>query len=170
MNTPPDPAVALFERLSREQHTMAVAESCTGGLLAGAITDVPGASAIFLGGVVTYTNEAKADLLDIPECLIEQHGAVSGEIAAAMAEGAAQKFGAEYGLATTGFAGPGGGTEENPVGTVFLGFHSPRGLWACRIHFEGDRRDVREAAVRHALEWMLRKLDKYPPGKSEASA
>ena len=159
-------ASELIHHLREAGHTMAVAESCTGGLLAGALTDVPGASEVFLGGIVSYTNEAKSDILEIPECLIEQHSAVSGEVAAAMATAAAEKFGAEYGLATTGYAGPTGGTESDPVGTVYLGFHAPTGLWACRIHFDGDRREVREAAVRHALEWMMRKLNKYPAGKA----
>lgn len=166
--TPIAPAVALVEKLIAEQQTLAVAESCTGGLLAGAITDVPGVSTVFLGGIVSYTNEAKSDVLELPECLIEQHGAVSGEVAAAMATAAAEKFGAEYGLATTGYAGPGGGTDDDPVGTVYLGFHAPAGLWACRITFDGNRRQVREAAVAHALEWMLRKLNKYPGSRNGA--
>lgn len=154
-------AKAVVAKLAAEGRTVATAESCTGGLLAAAITDVPGASKIFPGGLVTYSDEAKESLLDIPGCLIAQHGAVSAEVAAAMACAAAEKFGADYGLATTGFAGPGGGTETDPVGAVYFGFSSPEGLWACRMVFQGDRALVREHAVEHALDWIRRKLKKY---------
>ena len=154
-------AHAVLEHLRLTGKTVAVAESCTGGLVAAAFTDIPGASKAFAGGAVTYTNALKTELLGVPECLIAQHGAVSAEVAAAMAAGVAEKFGTDYGLATTGFAGPDGGTATDPVGTVYLGYHSPCGLWACRIRIDGDRAAVRARAVSHALNWMRRKLKKY---------
>ena len=155
------PARAVVEHLACVNKTLAVAESCTGRLIAAAITDIPGASKVFAGGAITYTNDIKAELLGVPECLIAQHGAVSAEVAAAMAAAVAEKFGTDYGLAATGFAGPSGGTEADPVGTVYFGYHSPAGLWACRVQIEGDRAAVRERAVEHALNWMRRKLKKY---------
>lgn len=154
-------ARAVVEHLVTAGKTLAVAESCTGGLIAAAITDIPGASKAFLGGAVTYATETKAELLGVPECLIAQHGAVSAEVAAAMAAAVAEKFGSDYGLSATGYAGPTGGTDSDPVGTVYLGYHSPEGLWACRLQIEGDRSHVRERAVEHALNWMRRKLKKY---------
>lgn len=154
-------AKAVVAKLAAEGRTVATAESCTGGLLAGALTDVPGVSKVFPGGLVAYSDEAKEALLEIPGCLLAQHGAVSAEVAAAMACAVAEKFGADYGIATTGFAGPEGGTASDPVGTVYFGFSSPTGLWACRMVFEGDRALVREHAVEHALDWLRRKLKKY---------
>lgn len=156
-----DLARAVVEHLVATGKTLAVAESCTGGLIAAAITDIPGASAAFIGGAVTYATETKAELLGVPECLIAQHGVVSAEVAAAMAAAVAEKFGTDYGLSSTGYAGPSGGTEADPVGTVYLGYHSPEGLWACRLQISGDRSQVRERAVEHALNWMGRKLKKY---------
>lgn len=141
--------------------TMATAESCTGGLLASALTDVPGASKVFIGGLVCYTNEAKMEMLDIPECLLLQHGAVSAECAAAMATGVAEKFGSDYALAVTGFAGPGGGTRDNPVGTIHLGYVSPLGVWSHKAVYPGNRLQVKARAVNLALDWMRRKLAKY---------
>ena len=107
------------------RRTLAVAESCTGGLLSNNFTDICGASKFFHGGIVSYSNDAKMLLLDCPECLLSQHGAVSAECAVAMATGVAEKLSADYGVAVTGFAGPAGGTGENPVGTIYLGLHGP---------------------------------------------
>ena len=152
--------VVLDELRSREA-SLAIAESCTGGLLASAFTDIPGASDIFLGGVVSYTNDAKVQLLDVPESLLEQHGAVSAETAVAMATGAAEKFGADYALSVTGLAGPGGGTPELPVGTVHLGYLSPNGAWSRQVLYSGDRLTIKARAVHGALDWMRRKLLKY---------
>ena len=98
-----------------------MAETATGGLLANAFTDICGASKFFAGGCVCYSNDSKMQLLDVPECLLLQHGAVSAEAAVAMATGAAEKLGADYALAITGFAGPCGGPNENPVGTIYRG-------------------------------------------------
>ena len=154
------PAKAVVEHLVTAKKTIAVAESCTGGLIAAAITNIPGASKVFAGGVITYLNESKSELLGI-RGLIAQHGVVSAEVAAAMAAAVAEKFGTDYGLSATGFAGPSGGTEADPVGTVYFGYHSPAGLWACRVQIEGDRVAVRGHAVNHALNWIRQKLKKY---------
>ena len=138
---------------------LAVAESCTAGLLAARFADAYGASKVFVGGLVCYRNEAKENLLGIPSDLLEQHGAVSPECAVAMATGAAETFEADYALSVTGYAGPEGGRE--PVGTVYLGYYSPIGVWSCKIHHPGTREAVRERAVNSALDFMRRKLKKY---------
>ncbi len=154
-------ASIVVEQLRCMEKTVALAESCTGGLLSNAFTDIPGASKVFAGSAVCYANDAKMNLLGIPECLLVQHGAVSAECAEAMALAAAEKFGADYGMAVTGFAGPEGGTEADPVGTVYLGYASPSGVWSRRIFVSGDRLQVKVRAVNTALDWMRRKLHKY---------
>ena len=113
-------ATELVEKLADSSQTIATAESCTGGFLAHTLTNVPGASAVFLEGVICYSNEAKMRLLAVSADLIKKHGAVSAEVAQAMAEGIQQKSGSAFCLSTTGIAGPSGGSKEKPVGTVFL--------------------------------------------------
>ncbi len=154
-------ASLVVEQLRSMERTVALAESCTGGLLANSFTDVPGASKVFAGSAVCYANDAKVNLLGIPECLIAQHGAVSAECAAAMATCAIEKFGSDYAISVTGYAGPGGGTDVDPVGTVYLGYASPTGVWSRRIVLPGDRRQVKLRAVNTALDFMRRKLNKY---------
>lgn len=156
-----DLAALVINQVRQLNRTLAVAESCTGGLLASALTDVPGASKAFVGGLVCYTNEAKMALLEVPDCILQQHGAVSPECAAAMAAGVAERFDTDYALAITGFAGPGGGTRDNPVGTVHFGFVSPCGVWSHKAVHPGNRLQVKERAVNLALDWMRRKLLKY---------
>ncbi len=154
-------AAVVFEQLRALEKTLAVAESCTGGLLSNAFTDLPGVSKVFRGGVVCYNNDAKMALLDVPESILQQHGAVSAETAVAMVMGAAERFEADYALSVTGFAGPGGGTAENPVGTVYMGYQSPVGVWSRKFVYPGDRLTVKARAVNAALDWMRRKLNKY---------
>lgn len=154
-------AKVVFHELRALDRTLAVAESCTGGSVADAFTDLPGASKVFLGGMVCYSNDAKVTLLDVPESLLEQHGAVSPECAVAMASGAAEKLSANYGLSVTGFAGPDGGDARNPVGTIHLGYHSPVGVWCKTVRYTGGRLDVKARAVNAALDWMRRKLKQY---------
>lgn len=156
-----DMAQVIFNYLRAMEKTLAIAESCTGGLLSSAFAGLCGASKVFIGGFVCYSNDAKVEMLDVPECLIKQHGAVSAECAVAMADGAAERLGADYALSTTGFAGPSGGTPENPVGTIYVGYHSPVGSWAMKFIYPGDRQTVRELAVTRALDLMRRKLLKY---------
>ena len=137
---------------------LAVAESCTGGLLAGRITDRPGASPYFAGGVVAYANEAKTELLGVDPGLIDEHGAVSPEVADAMAEGALRRFAADYAIAITGVAGPDGGTEDKPVGYVCWSVKSATGGVIARdIQMPGDRAAIRDRSTTVALH-LLRRL------------
>jgi nicotinamide-nucleotide amidase len=138
--------------------TLAIAESCTGGLAAELITRVPGSSRYFLGGVVAYANSAKTALLHVPAELIARHGAVSAEVASAMAEGARQSFGAELGLAFTGIAGPDGGSEQKPVGLVHWALASARGTEARERVFVGDRLGVRRRAAFAGFDLIRRSL------------
>jgi nicotinamide-nucleotide amidase len=139
--------------------TVAVAESCTGGLMAGRLTDRPGSSAYVLGGVVAYSNEAKVELAGVPAELIERFGAVSAEVAVALAEGAAERFGAWLGIGITGIAGPGGGTPDKPVGTVCLCVAPREGDRLERtILLPGDRASIRERSTTVALHLLRRVL------------
>ncbi|MCD8481535.1 MAG: nicotinamide-nucleotide amidohydrolase family protein [Verrucomicrobia bacterium] len=152
-------AALILQQLRALGSSLAVAESCTGGLLASHFTDVAGASKVFMGGVVCYRNEAKEQLLGIPDSLLTQHGAVSPECAVAMASAAAELFEADYALSITGFAGPEGGNE--PAGTVYIGYHTPVGVWSRRIFHPGSRSAVKQRSVNAALDFMRRKLKKY---------
>ena len=148
---------AVVERLAALGKTVATAESCTGGMLANRLTNVPGSSAVFHQGFVTYANEAKTAALGVPESLLEEHGAVSEAVARAMAEGALRKGNADFGLSTTGIAGPGGGTAEKPVGTVFVGLARRDGQTRAAKHFyPGARLRFKELATQAALD-LLRK-------------
>jgi nicotinamide-nucleotide amidase len=154
-------AEVIFRELRTLNQTLAVAESCTGGLLSSSFTEIAGISKVFHGGAVCYHNDAKVQLLEVPEVMLEQHGAVSEEVAIAMATGACERFGADYGLSATGFAGPEGGTQVLPVGSIYLGYASPLGVWAKKISLRGDRASNRRRAATAALDWMRRKLRKY---------
>jgi competence/damage-inducible protein CinA-like protein len=146
------------EWLSFRRDTLAVAESCTGGLLAARITDIPGSSEYFLEGVVPYSNEAKIDLLGVPENLFASHGAVSAEVAQAMAEGVRERSGASFGLGITGIAGPDGGTDEKPVGLVYIGLAEEAGTDTRRYLFPGDRYLIRHLTVNAALDLVRRRI------------
>lgn len=135
--------------------TVAVAESCTGGLVAATITEVAGSSGYFLGGVVAYANSAKTALLDVPEAALEAHGAVSAQVAKALAEGAKARFASTLALSVTGVAGPDGGSSEKPVGLTYVGLAGPGGVDVRRFHFAGDRAGNRDAAALAALEWLI---------------
>ena len=151
-------AKVCADLLRAGEHMLAVAETATGGLLANSFTDIAGASKCFAGGCVCYSNESKMQLLDVPEDILMQHGAVSAENAVAMAAGVAERLGADYGLAITGFAGPCGGTRENPVGTIFLALYTPDGVWSRRLSQSGPRATVKLRAVNGALDWLRREL------------
>lgn len=154
-------AEVIFRELRSLNKTLAVAESCTGGLLSSSFTEIAGISKVFHGGAVCYHNDAKVQMVEVPESMLKQHGAVSEEVAIAMATGACEKFGADYGLSVTGFAGPTGGTQVLPVGSIYLGYSSPVGVWSKKIHLRGDRASNRRRAATAALDWMRRKLRKY---------
>jgi nicotinamide-nucleotide amidase len=154
-----DLAAELGRDLLRLNLKVATAESCTGGLVAGAITDVPGSSDWFERGVVTYSNAAKIEFLGVRPSTLEAEGAVSEAVAREMADGMLARSAAELAVAVTGVAGPGGGTTEKPVGMVCLAF-ARRGRWteAVTLHFPGDRAAVRQATVFAALEGLLSRL------------
>jgi nicotinamide-nucleotide amidase len=144
--------------LRGQDKRVAVVETATGGLLADAFADICGAAKFFSGGCVCYSNDSKMQLLDVPECLLLQHGAVSPEVAVALATGAAEKLGADYALAITGFTGPCGGANENPVGTIFIALHAPHGVWSRKLSYPGPRMTVKHRAVNAALDWLRREL------------
>lgn len=150
--------VAIGEGLGAKGYSLATAESCSGGLIAHRITNVPGASGYFLGGVVTYSNEAKADLLGVREASFAAHGAVSEQVAREMAEGARRRFGADVALAVTGVAGPGGGTPEKPVGLVYTALAAPGETRVVRNEFRGDREAVKTQTAERALNMLLEYL------------
>ena len=159
--TVPDPAAKrLLDRLEADKLTLAVAESCTGGLVGGRLTEVPGASKTFLGGVIAYSNDIKAAQLGVePGLFKDGHGAVSAAVATAMAHGVRRKFGASLAVAVTGIAGPHGGSDHKPVGTVWLAALGPGDLVNVhRIHADGDRAKVRAAAVDEALRLLEKNL------------
>jgi nicotinamide-nucleotide amidase len=148
--------------LKQRKQTLATAESCTGGLIANQITNVSGASEVFLAGYVTYANSAKSDVLNIDSKLIEKHGAVSEAIARAMAEGACTRAASTFGLATTGVAGPTGGSDEKPVGTVYIALASAGSETVVRkLFFPTDRETFKQLAAQTALDLLRRKLLKH---------
>ncbi len=151
-------AKVCADLLRAGDHTLAVAETATGGLLANCFTDIAGASKFFAGGCVCYSNESKMQLLDVPEDILLQHGAVSSENAVARAAGVAGRRGADCGVAFTCFAGRCGGTKENPVGTIFLALYTPGGVWSRRLAQSGPRAAVKQRAVNGALDWLRREL------------
>ncbi len=153
---------AVARLLKKKGATIALAESCTGGLLAKRLTDLPGSSAFLLEGLVTYSNEAKERLLGVPQELLVEHGAVSGPVAGAMAEGARKGSGADYGLSVTGVAGPDGGTEEKPVGLVFVGISDAGGTEVERVDLTAwarSRAAIRERSANRAFDLLRLRLE-----------
>jgi nicotinamide-nucleotide amidase len=153
-----DVAALVLERARAEGLRIAVAESCTGGLVGARLTEIPGSSDVFLGGVIAYENNVKTELLGVPAALITEHGAVSEPVARAMAAGAAQRFCADTAVSVTGIAGPGGGTPTKPVGTVWFGCARGETVETRRILFTGTRHDIRARAAQAALLLLHRRL------------
>jgi nicotinamide-nucleotide amidase len=149
---------ALVKLLTSRRETVATAESCTGGLLANRLTNVDGSSKVFVAGYVTYSNDAKIDVLDVGPQLLEKHGAVSEEVAKAMAQGARSRARSTYALSTTGIAGPSGGSEDKPVGTVFVGLAMPDETVVRKLFYPSDRETFKDVVTQHALETLRRKL------------
>ena len=165
MSTTPNPldrVAQLATRLQQRQWQLATAESCTGGLIAGACTDLSGSSNWFERGFVTYSNAAKTELLGVPAALIEAHGAVSEPVARAMAAGALSHSTAQVAVAVTGVAGPTGGSPDKPVGLVWFGFALPHQVLSEKMIFAGDRAAVRAATVQHALQRLVQLLETSP--------
>lgn len=149
-------ATTLGQLLRARDARVTVAESCTGGGLGAAITAVPGSSQWFDAGFIAYSNAAKQRWLNVEKALLDHLGAVSGDVAEAMAAGALEQAEADYAVAITGIAGPDGGTAEKPVGTVWLGWASRSGHRSCKVYyFKGDRESVRQQSIAHALQGML---------------
>jgi len=146
--------------------TVALAESCTGGLIASTITSVPGSSGYFLGGVVSYSNESKEAFLEVPAATLAAHGAVSAQVAKAMALGARARFLASLAVAITGIAGPDGGSDEKPVGLTYVGLADAAGAEVRRFTFGADREGNRDAGTRAALEWLIERAEAAPPAAS----
>ncbi len=141
--------------------TLATAESCTGGLIGQMLTAIPGSSAVYKGGIISYTNEIKHKILGVDETLLEREGAVSAPVAKAMAEGARRGLDTDVAVSVTGLAGPGGDDRGNPVGTVYIGYADSRGVEAFSFLFEGDRDAVRTQAAEAALKIILEKYKKH---------
>ncbi len=155
------PATRVAELLKKHKRTVATAESCTGGLIAKLLTDIPGSSEYFIEGVVAYANDSKTRLLGVPAQLIIEHGAVSRQVAAAMALGCRAKSGADFALSTTGIAGPGGGTPEKPVGLVYIGLADAHGCRVEELRLDPalPRDQIRQRATEIALSMLKDKLD-----------
>ncbi len=152
----------VLDRLVARGATVAVAESCTGGLLGGALTEEPGSSHAFRGGLITYADSAKQDLLGVPAAMLATHGAVSREVAGAMAVGARARLGTDYALAITGIAGPEGGSADKPVGTTWIALATPADVLVGRYRFPATRERNRGLAVAAALDTLRRALDGVP--------
>ncbi len=140
--------------LRKRKWTLSVSESCTGGLICDRITNVSGSSDYFMGGMVTYSNESKAKHLGIPLNYIKRYGAVSPQVARKMAQGVRKAFGTNFGLSTTGVAGPTGGTKRSPVGRVFIGLASGRRTWVWKEDLKGNRKEIKKKATEKALQYF----------------
>ncbi len=149
----------IVKSLVAAEKKLAVAESCTGGMLGATITSVSGSSECFVGGVISYSNEIKHKLLGVESAMLEQYGAVSEPVAGAMAEGVCAATGADVGVSLTGIAGPGGGTDEKPVGLVYIGLAGSANTVVRKFVFKGDRNAVRQSAVEEALKLLLATLE-----------
>jgi len=148
----------LRDKLRKRKLTIAVAESCTGGLLGSRITDVAGSSEYFLGGVIAYQNKVKEALLHVPHDVIAAHGAVSAQTVEAMASGCRELFKCDIAVSITGIAGPGGGSAEKPVGLVYVGLSTVHGTVSRRFQWQGSRISNKESSVRAAMELILSEL------------
>ena len=149
---------AVARLLGERGLTLCTAESCTGGLIAERLTQISGSSKYFLGGAVTYSNEMKTDMLGVPKQLFEKVGAVSSEVAQAMAEGIRERTGADYGISVTGIAGPAGGTAEKPVGLVYIGIADLTGTQVKELRLSGTREHIRDRTAKHALNLLRLKV------------
>jgi nicotinamide-nucleotide amidase len=147
--------IAIVRLLTKRKKTLAIAESCTGGFIANRITNVPGASEVFLGGIVAYSNRVKEKFLGVRAATLKKHGAVSKEVAREMAEGARKKFSADFAIAVTGIAGPRGGTKDKPVGTVFIAVAGDFGTVVVQELNRSEREKFKQVTANQALELLL---------------
>jgi nicotinamide-nucleotide amidase len=151
----------VAELLISNKLTISAAESCTGGLVSARLVNYPGISEVFMEGAVTYSNDAKMNRLGVKGETLERFGAVSAETAAQMAEGIARTAGTDVGLSTTGIAGPGGGSDEKPVGLVYIGLFIKGKVMTRELRLSGDRQSIREKTVVELLEWLEKELNTY---------
>lgn len=156
----------LSDLLINKSLTIATAESCTGGLIGHIITSTPGSSSYFMGGVISYSNQAKCDLLGVSPDTLKQYGAVSDQTAKEMASGVRDRFKTDIGISITGIAGPDGGSDEKPVGTVFMGFSDAKKIFSKRYQFQGNRTEIKQQTAETAIENIKRYLngDSFIPG------
>jgi PncC family amidohydrolase len=165
-NKAPQPlGTDIGELLLAQSFTVVVAESCTGGLLGDTLTNVPGSSAYFLGGILAYSNAVKQNILLVPADTLEVHGAVSEPVALAMANNVRKMFHADIGMSITGIAGPGGGTATKPVGLTWVGISTPEGSWAQQFVWDTDRVSNKRASARAALDILREYLTRGIPKK-----
>jgi len=146
---------ALAEVLTQRHLHVAVAESCTGGMIGAALTGIPGSSVYFSGGIIAYSNIIKEQLLHVPAEILAAHGAVSAETVEYMVRGVSAIFGVACGIAVSGIAGPEGGTDEKSIGTVYVGIAAPKGIYSYRYHFTGDRAGIRKQTAAASLQRLL---------------
>ena len=151
---------AIGDHLRKRKWTLSIAESCTGGLICDRITDIPGSSGYFMGGMVTYSNESKTELLGIPEAYIKRFGAVSPQVARKMAQEVRKAFNTTFGLSTTGIAGPTGGTKEKPVGLVYIGLVDGKKAFVRKENLKGSRREIKKKAAHQGLRFLYDYLSK----------
>jgi len=149
---------AIGNLLRRKGWTVSLAESCTGGLVCDRITDISGSSDYFMGGMVNYSNESKAEHLGIPLDFIKRYGAVSPQVARRMAQGVRKAFHTTFGLSTTGVAGPTGGTRRSPIGRVFIGISDGKRTWVKKEDLKGSRREIKKKATEEALQLFYERL------------
>ena len=145
----------VFQKFIHNRKTLAIAESCTGGLISNLLTNVAGSSEFFLLGIIAYANGAKTKILKIPPTLLKKHGAVSSNVAAAMAQGVRRILKTDYGLGVTGIAGPGGGSKSKPVGLVFIAVSGPKTI-VKKFHFKGSRLEIKKQAAQTALKMLAK--------------
>ena len=150
----------IIQCLGDTNKTVATAESCSGGLIAHRLTNIPGASTPFVGGIVAYSNRVKTDLLNVPEETLALYGAVSQQTALGMAEGARKRFGTDFSVSVTGIAGPGGGTEEKPVGLVYMAVARASATEVARHEFVGDRESIKQQTAEAALALLWENINK----------
>jgi len=148
----------IGNHLREKGWTLSIAESCTGGVICDRITNVSGSSDYFMGGIVTYSNESKAEHLGIPAAIIKRYGAASSQVARKMAQGVRKAFNTTFGLSTTGVAGPTGGTKRSPIGRVFIGFTNGKKAWVRKLDLKGNRREIKKKATDEALQFFYERL------------
>ena len=150
--------VKLVKLLEQKKLTLGIAESCSGGLLSNRITNIPGSSTVFLLGTITYANESKSKILQVPAQLMKTKGSVSVHTAKAMALGIRKLSGASFGVSITGIAGPAGGTKDKPIGTVFIGISSNKKTFASQLNFSGNRLEIKRKSTSKAITMLLQYL------------